>query len=212
MNQHSFSWTLFARCPVVGIVRHLSAQEIDQILPIYVENGLTTLEFTLNTSGATAMIRDTRARFPNQLNVGAGTVRSRSDLEEALAAGAQFIVTPTLNESVVEACVAQGIPIFPGAFTPTEIERAWLLGASMVKVYPADILGPGYLRDVKAPLDDVKLLPTGGISLANAAAFRQAGADGLGVGSQLFDKELIRAHRWVELADHFRAFVAAAKV
>lgn len=209
MNDHPFSWPLFAQSPVVGIVRHLTAAEVAQILPIFVDSGLTTIEITMNTPGAGAMIRDAVNRYPTQLNIGAGTVRTLADLDAALLAGAQFIVTPTLNIAVIKWCVAQNVPIFPGAFTPTEIEKAYNLRASMVKVYPAGVLGPDYIRDVKAPLSDIKLLPTGGIGLENLSAFMRAGADGVGMGSQLFDKSLIRGQDWARLGSHFRAVVSA---
>lgn len=204
MPQDVFSTNLFAQAPVVGIIRGLSATQVTAILPLYVDSGLTTLEITMNTPGAGAMIRQAIERYPTQLNIGAGTVRTLADLDDAIAVGAQFIVTPTLNEAVILRCVERGIPIFPGAFTPTEIERAWTLGATMVKVYPAGVLGPDYIRDVKAPLDDVKLLPTGGIGLDNIAAYRKAGADGVGMGSQLFDKTLIRNQDWSGLRAHFQ--------
>lgn len=209
MSQRRFSWDLFTRCPIVGIVRHLQPDEVAELLPLYIDSGLTTIEITMNTPGAVAMVEDALKRHPDRLNVGVGTVRTLDDLDKALAVGAQFIVTPTLNESVLKTCVTQGVPIFPGAFTPTEIERAWTLGASMVKVYPAGFLGPDYIRDVKAPLDDIKLLPTGGVNLNNVAAFRKAGADGVGMGSQLFDKPLIRQRDWAGLSSHFRAIADA---
>lgn len=209
MNDPPFSWPLFVQLPVVGIVRHLTPSEVTQILPIYVASGLTTIEITMNTPGAGVMIRDAVDRYPTQLNIGAGTVRTLADLDNAISAGASFIVTPTLNEAIIERCVAQNIPIFPGAFTPTEIERAWVLGATMVKVYPAGVLGPDFIRDVKAPLDSVKLLPTGGIGLENLSAFMRAGADGVGMGSQLFDKSLIHRQDWAGLESHFRAVVNA---
>ena len=99
------------------------------------------------------------------------------------------------------------IPIFAGAFSPTEIYQAWKLGASMVKVYPATLLGPGYIKDIKAPLGQIKLLPTGGINKENLGSFIKAGAGGLGVGSQLFDKEYIKAENWDALKVHFEGFV-----
>ncbi len=211
MPNHTFSWDLFVQLPVVGIVRHLTANEVTQFLPIYLDSGLTTIEITMNTPGAVAVIRAAVARYPTQLNIGAGTVRTLADLDNALAAGSSFVVTPTLNEAIIARCVAQNVPIFPGAFTPTEIERAWTLGASMVKVYPAGVLGPGYIRDVKAPLDPIKLLPTGGIGLENISDFMKAGADGVGMGSQLFDKSLIRNRDWAGLEAHFRAVVNAVR-
>ena len=207
MTNYPFSWDLFAQLPIVGIMRHLTAGEVATILPICIDSGLTTIEITMNTIDAARIIREATDRYPTQLNIGAGTVRTRTDLNKAISAGAQFIVTPTLNEQVMEACVAQNIPIFPGAFTPTEIERAWMLGASLVKVYPAGVLGPGYIRDIKAPLDDVKLLPTGGIGLDDLAAYQKAGADGVGMGGQLFDKILLKNKDWNGLKAHFQAVV-----
>ena len=209
MSQRPFSWELFTKCPIVGIVRHLTADEVAAMLPIYLESGLTTIEITMNTPGASEMILAAQTHYSGQLNLGAGTVRTLTDLENALAAGAQFIVTPTLNEPIVRRCVEQGIPIFPGAFTPTEIERAWQLGASMVKVYPAGMFGPDYIRDIKAPLDDVKLLPTGGVNQSNMAEYRNAGADGVAMGSQLIDKSLIRQRDWAGLKAHFLAIKRA---
>lgn len=209
MTHRPFSPERFAQMPVVGIIRHVTPADVAALLPHYVASGLTTVEITLNTPGADTIIRDALARYADHLNIGAGTVRALADLDVALQAGAQFIVTPTLNEAVIQHCVERNVPIFPGALTPTEIQRAWSLGATMVKVYPADFLGPDYIRDVKAPLDDVKLLPTGGIGLDNVAAYFRAGADGVGMGSQVFDKELIRAQDWTGLEAHFRAVVDA---
>ena len=209
MNQQStkpFSWDLFNKAPIVGIIRGLSFEDVRHIIPRYREAGLTTLEITMNTPDAEAIIGYAIQNESTGLNIGAGTVCTLADLDRALAAGAQFIVTPILNKKVVKASVAKGIPVFPGAFTPTEIYAAWSLGASMVKVYPATSLGPDYIKDVKAPLNQVKLLPTGGISLSNMNAYLNAGADGLGVGSSLFDKTLIQQKDWTTLTDHFRKF------
>lgn len=210
MNQKpttSFSWSLFEQAPIVGIIRGLSADDVRQIVPLYREAGLTTLEVTMNTPGAAALITDARQRVAEGLNIGAGTVCTEAELDEALAAGAQFIVTPVLNKKLIKRCVKQGVPIFPGAFTPTEIYKAWSLGASMVKVFPTTMLGAAYIRDIKAPLNQIKLLPTGGITLANLADFRKAGADGYGIGSHLFDKKLITDKDWNGLKNHFQRFI-----
>lgn len=199
----AFSAEQFAKVPIVGIIRNLGPEEVEAVLPIFVEAGLTTVEITMNTSGAADLIRNALNLYAGRLNVGAGTVRTDADLDAALTAGAQFIVTPTLNEAIIRRCVDQSIPVFPGAFTPTEIEQAWTLGATMVKVYPAGVLGPDYIRDVKAPLADVKLLPTGGIGAENLSAFLKAGADGVGMGGQLFDKSMIKNRDWDGLKRHF---------
>lgn len=207
MNNSVFSWESFYKVPVVGIIRGLTFDQVRKILPVHVSSGLTTIEITMNTPGAKEIINYISSEYSGRLNVGAGTVCDEHGLEEALSAGAQFIVTPIINEKVIHTCVAQKIPIFPGAFTPTEIYRAWEAGASMVKVYPATSLGSGYIKDVKAPLNHIKLMPTGGINKNNIEEFMTAGADGLGVGSQLFDKELIKIEDWKGLEEHFRAFI-----
>jgi 2-dehydro-3-deoxyphosphogluconate aldolase/(4S)-4-hydroxy-2-oxoglutarate aldolase len=207
MNKSEFSWQEFNKVPVVGIIRGLTFDEIKQILPVYIAAGLTTIEITMNTDAATEIIRYAVDNYGTQLNVGAGTVCSENDLEQALAAGSQFIVTPIINTAVIKKCVLLGIPIFPGAFTPTEIYQAWELGASIVKVYPATSLGAAYIKDVKAPLNKIKLMPTGGINKDNLEIFMNAGADGLGVGGQLFDKKSIESQNWPALQAHFEEFV-----
>lgn len=207
MRSQGFSWDMFSKVPVVGIIRGLSFEDIKQILPVYVSSGLTTIEITMNTASAKEIIRYAADNFSGKLNVGAGTVCNEKDLNEALSAGAGFIVTPIISEAVIESCVKQGVPIFPGAFTPTEIYHAWELGASMVKVYPATSLGPDYIKDVKAPLNQVKLMPTGGINKDNIKEFINAGADGFGVGGQLFDKQSIENKDWDSLERHFMEFV-----
>jgi 2-dehydro-3-deoxyphosphogluconate aldolase/(4S)-4-hydroxy-2-oxoglutarate aldolase len=207
MSKSKFSEALFQKAPVVGIIRNVSLEDVKQILPIFREAGLTTVEITMNTAGATEMIRYAVENESEGLNIGAGTVCTKDDLEAALEAGAQFIVTPVISKKVIKSCVKKNVPIFPGAFTPTEIYNAWTLGATMVKIYPATSLGPEYIRDLKAPMNQLKLLPTGGVSLENMSAFMRAGADGLGIGGQLFDKKMIREKDWDALKNHFLQFV-----
>jgi 2-dehydro-3-deoxyphosphogluconate aldolase/(4S)-4-hydroxy-2-oxoglutarate aldolase len=208
MNNQEFSWNEFSKVPIVGIIRNLSFETIEKILPIYVSAGFTTIEITMNTQAAEEIIRFAADKYKGQLNVGAGTVCNTEELDLAIRAGSQFIVTPILDPDVVRACVSKNIPVFPGAYTPTEIYQAWKLGASMVKVYPATSLGPEYIKDVKAPLNKIKLMPTGGINLDNIQTFIKAGADGLGIGSQLFDKTLIKDQNWEGLELHFKQYVS----
>jgi len=207
MNNQEFSWQEFSKMPLVGIIRNLTFDQIAKILPVYHAAGLTTIEITMNTPFAVDIIRYAVEQFKGRLNVGAGTVCSTDDLKMALQAGAQFIVTPILNPEVVRDCVKSKIPVFPGAYTPTEIYQAWELGADIVKVYPATALGPDYIKDVKAPLNKIKLMPTGGISLNNIEVFMKSGADGLGIGGQLFDKQLIKNEDWDGLLEHFKQYV-----
>lgn len=209
-SSRPFSWELFSKAPVVGIIRGLSVDDVNHILPLYRDAGLTTIEITMNTGGAESMIRQAIEQYGNELNIGAGTVCTKDDLDKALEAGAQFIVTPIVNKKVIKSCVKRGVPIFPGAYTPSEIYMAWSLGASMVKVFPATSLGPDYIKEVKAPLNQLKLMPTGGIGLDNMQAYIKAGADGLGVGSQLLHKDFIKQKKWDELKKHFQAFTEQA--
>lgn len=207
MKQGHFSWDRFHTMPVVGIIRHVAPEAMEQLLPRFLAAGLRTLEITLNTAGAASMIAEAQRRYGDALNIGAGTVCSLEELDRALDAGAAFIVSPITDEPLIRACQERQVPVFPGAFTPTEIYRAWTLGADLVKVFPATRLGPEYIRELKAPLPDIKLLPTGGVDRDNGAAYLQAGAEGLAMGSQLFDKRLIREGRWDELEQHFREMV-----
>ncbi|PSR53852.1 2-dehydro-3-deoxyphosphogluconate aldolase [Adhaeribacter arboris] len=204
---HAFSWELFQRVPLIGIMRNLPPAASRQIAGLYAEAGLTTLEITLNSANAPKTISTLVNEFSGKLNIGAGTVCSLADLEQALAAGAQFIVTPILNPEVIKASLAAHIPIFPGSFSPTEIYQAAQLGASMIKVFPATKLGPEFIKDVLAPLSGLKLVPTGGISLSNITQFFQAGAQGVGIGSDIFPKQLIQNEQWPELKNLFLDFV-----
>ncbi|WP_162056200.1 bifunctional 4-hydroxy-2-oxoglutarate aldolase/2-dehydro-3-deoxy-phosphogluconate aldolase [Pontibacter pamirensis] len=203
----SFSWEAFDKIPVVGILRNLPPQHMHKLFAVYLDAGLTTIEVTMNSAGAADSIASLVETYGDQLNIGAGTVCTLKDLDQAFQAGAQFIVTPILREEVIKACVARDVPVFAGAYTPTEIYRAWELGASMVKVFPAGQLGARYIKEVLAPLNQIKLLPTGGISQENFAEFLKAGAKGLGMGSQLIPKALIENEQWEQLGKHFSEFV-----
>jgi 2-dehydro-3-deoxyphosphogluconate aldolase/(4S)-4-hydroxy-2-oxoglutarate aldolase len=211
MKYNQFSWGLFLKAPIIGIVRNLSFDELIAILPVYVKSGLTTIEITMNTPGAEDMIGYASKHYPDQLNIGAGTVCTKGNLKIALNAGASFIVTPIISKKVIQSCVKKQVPIFPGAYTPSELYKAWSLGASMVKVFPATILGVEYIKDIKGPLNQIKLMPTGGVDLENIAAFFKAGADGAGIGSHLLDKALIKEKNWKGLETHFKKFVNEVK-
>ncbi len=211
MSQNPFSQELFKKAPIVGIIRNVSLEDVKQILPVYRQAGLTTIEITMNTPGAEDIIRYAVEHESEGLNIGAGTVCTKEDLENALEAGAQFIVTPIINKKIIKSCAKKGVPIFPGGYTPTELYNAWTWGATMVKIYPATSLGPEYIKDLKAPLNHLKVLPTGGVSLENMDQFLKAGADGLGIGSQLFDKKMIQNKDWAGLKTYFEKFVEKLK-
>jgi len=192
--------------PVVGILRGFSAEETAGALGAAVRGGLTTAEITMDTPGAPDRIRQAVAAHGQAMNVGAGTVTTVERLEKALAAGAMFVVTPTLVAGVIERCVARGVPVFPGALSPTEIVRAWEMGARLVKVFPAEGQGARFIAALKEALPDVGLMPTGGVSVATLGALVRAGAEGFGVGGPLFQKERVTAGDWVWVEAQCRAF------
>lgn len=192
----NFSWDLFRELPVIGILRGFGAAEVEALVPAAARGGLRNVEITMDSPDAAELIRLARRLAGEALNVGAGTVLGVEELSAALAAGAGFIVTPAVVPEVIAGCRAQGVPVIPGAFTPTEIHTAWRLGADLVKVFPADQLGPAYIRNVKAPLPQVRLVPTGGVTVETIAAYKRAGADGFGVGSPLFAKEKVAVRDW----------------
>ncbi len=206
MKNHTFDWELFYSIPIIGIVRGLTREKLDHILPAYHSAGFRNIEVTLNTPDAASIIQWLNEKYGEQMNVGAGTVCSPADLEKAVNAGAQFIVTPILNVDVIHSCVESKIPIFPGAYSPTEIYQAWEAGASMIKIFPASLGGVAYIKQIKGPLNNIKLLPTGGVSLENFSEFLQAGAEGFGIGGEIFDKKLIAANKWEELEEKMRHF------
>lgn len=203
----AFSMEAFLRIPLIGILRGHQKKDMNEILDACQASGLTTIEITLNTPNALDIIRDVVLRYGEALNIGVGTVCSTADMEKALDAGAQFIVSPVLDIPLISACKKKGVPVFPGAYSPTEIYRAWEAGATMVKVFPARQLGADYITQIKAPLADLQLLPTGGIGLDNMQEFLDAGADGFGLASAFFNKELIESADWRGLQRHFEKYI-----
>jgi len=206
MIHKPFDWNAFASLPIVGILRNISRDKLEGLLPYYIDAGFSTIEITMNTDGAEQMIVNTIKHHGNHLNVGAGTVSSLEDLKKAVNAGANFIVTPTLVREVIKKCVEMNIPVFPGAYTPTEIFDAWSMGASMVKVFPASILGPDFIKSVKAPFPHIKMMPTGGINLKDISDYKKNGADAFGIGSPLFPSDLIENQSWKKFSDHLKKF------
>ena len=206
MEKQKFSWDLFNAMPLIGIIRNLSIKDIQYVMPLFIEAGFTNVEVTLNTKNASEAIEYIIKEYAGKINIGAGTVCTIGDLNNAIQAGAQFIVSPIIKKEVIVKSTAMGIPIFPGALTPTEIYDAWEMGAPMIKVYPASTMGPDYITNVLSPLNSIKLLPTGGVNLNNIQAFMKAGAMGVSVCSELFNKSLIQSRDQNKLLAHFSLF------
>ncbi|MBC6998031.1 bifunctional 4-hydroxy-2-oxoglutarate aldolase/2-dehydro-3-deoxy-phosphogluconate aldolase [Cytophaga sp. FL35] len=203
-TNENFCLEKFTKTPVIGILRNLDINSVLFLAETYLEADFHTLEVTMNTQGAAHIISSLRKEFP-QLNVGAGTVCNLNELNQSLDAGSQFTVTPIINKEVLDKCVNSNIPVFPGAYTPTEVYQAWSWGATAVKVFPATQLGPTYIKDVLAPLNQVNLLPTGGVTKNNIADFINAGAIGVGMGSSIFSKKLVLERNQPKLLEHFQS-------
>ena len=201
-----FSLQKFEELPIVGIIRNINAEDFERILPLYIQAGLTTIEVTMNTVGAESMIKKAKTVYGDTINIGAGTVCNIKDLQKALEVGADFIVTPIVDANVIEKCIAIKIPIFPGAFSTTEIYTAWSLGASMVKVFPISQLGPGYIQSIKGPFPHIKLMPTGGVGLDDIKSYKEVGASALGIGGPLFPNKIIKSLNESDILNYFKSF------
>ncbi len=167
------------------IIRGDFGDRLENITRILVEEGFMAIEVAMNSPHASEQITRIAQVFKGRAAIGAGTVLSVEDARRALEAGACFIVSPHIDESLLAFCRENRIPAIPGAFTPSEIWRAWQRGGAMVKIFPAMPAGPEYLRNLRGPFPDIPFLPTGGITIENAVAFLRAGAIAVGIGSAL---------------------------
>jgi len=173
---------------VIPVVRASSADEAMRAIDAIREGGISILEITMTVPGAVALIEQVSKLYGDVATVGAGTVLSPETATACIEAGAKFVVSPALNLDTIACCRRHDVAVMPGALTPTEVVQAWNAGADFVKVFPAGAVGgPSYLRALKAPLPQIELVPTGGVSLKTAADFIKAGAAALGVGSDLVD-------------------------
>jgi len=178
---------------IVAVIRIKEPAKLQAVVDAISEGGITALEVTMTVPGAIELIAGLAPKMPPGFLLGAGTVVDPATALKVIDAGAQFIVSPVFRRDVIEACHSRDVAVTPGCFTPTEILDAWDAGADIVKVFPATALGPGYIKDVRAPLPHVKLMPTGGVTLDNAGEWIKAGAVAVGVGSALTDAKAIAA-------------------
>jgi len=195
---------------IIPVVRATSTDEAMRAIDAIREGGISVLEITMTVPNAFSVIEQVTARFGSDALVGAGTVLDAEDAKSCIASGAKFIVSPALNLDTIAYCREHDVAVMPGALTPTEVVQAWNAGADFVKIFPAGAVGgPGYLKALKAPLPQIELVPTGGVSLKTAADFIKAGAAALGVGSDLLagDSSAIteRAKQYVEIVRQARS-------
>jgi 2-dehydro-3-deoxyphosphogluconate aldolase/(4S)-4-hydroxy-2-oxoglutarate aldolase len=170
--------------------------------------GIPVAEITMTVPGAVRIIEELKKEMGNDALIGAGTVFDPETAERCIHAGAQFIISPSLNPKTIAYCNNAGIAVMPGTMTPTEIVTAWSLGADLVKVFPAgEVGGPGFIKALKGPLPHIKMVPTGGVSLATAKAFLEAGAEALGVGGDLVDVAALKQGANARITERARQFV-----
>ena len=200
---------LLTRTRLIAIVRLEHYERALEVAQALLAGGISVIEFTLTGRGVTHAIGSTRAALGDAALIGAGTVLKPEDVADVVSAGAQFVVTPVLKHSVIEACLAHNTPIICGALTPTEIVEADEAGAAMVKVFPARQVGPQYLRDLLAPLPHLRLVPTGGVTLQNASAYLQAGAVAVGVGGNLISEQAVAARDWAQITRQAQEYIQA---
>ena len=193
---------------LIPVVRAESADLAMRAVEAIKAGGVDVLEVTMTVPGAIDVIAKLAATFGTEVVIGAGTVLDPDTANKCVQAGAQFIVSPALNEETIAFCRANDVAVFPGALTPTEVVRAWNVGADAVKVFPAGAVGgASYLKALKAPLPQIELVPTGGVSLKTAADFIKAGAMALGVGADLVDTKALRENHDEVITERARQFL-----
>lgn len=196
---------------VITIVRGIVSKDILPLANALYTGGIRTMEVTMNTNHAPEMIAALRATYAQQMWIGAGTVLTVAEAKSALDAGAEFFVTPHVNLKIIEFAVRNGVPIFSGAMTPTEIVTAYEQGASAVKVFPSRSLGTGYIKDVQGPLRHIPLIAVGGISIDNAAEYFRAGCAAIGVGGSLVNNKSIEAGDFARIRQDASQFIEIAR-
>ena len=193
---------------VIPVVRATSADEAMRAIDAIRKGGVSVLEITMTVPGAVKVIEQVSARYGKDALVGAGTVLDAETARICILSGAQFIVSPALDLDTIVCCRRYGVATMPGALTPTEVIKAWTAGADFVKVFPAGAMGgASYLKALKAPLPQIELVPTGGVSLKTAADFIKAGASALGVGADLVDLKALREGQDDVITERARQFV-----
>ncbi len=196
---------------IIAVVRAKTAAQVIPISEALLAGGVIAIEITMTTPNAIEAIRQARETLGDRALVGVGTVLDPATCRAALGAGAEFVVTPICRTELVSIAHSADCPVMIGAYTPTEAQLAHEAGADFVKIFPADTLGPGYIRSLRAPLPHLRVVPTGGIELGNVADFLQAGCAALGVGSSLLSSKILETSNWAELAEKAVAFVEAAR-
>jgi 2-dehydro-3-deoxyphosphogluconate aldolase/(4S)-4-hydroxy-2-oxoglutarate aldolase len=198
-------------CGIVAVVRFDDPGPLVEVVRALAEGGVTVAEVTLTVPNALDVIREAKRLLGDRILLGAGTVLDPETCRAALLAGAEFVVAPAVSPDVIRMCRRYDKLVMPGAFTPTEVLTAWEAGADVVKVFPADVVGPAFFKALRGPLPQVKLMPTGGVDLTTASEFLKAGAVCLGVGGQLVEPKAVAARDFARITDLAKQYVEIVK-
>ena len=196
---------------VVAIIRAKESSHVIQAADALEKGGVRCIEVTMNTPGALDHIRELSAHNKEGMFFGAGTVTSKEAAVQSIKAGAQFVVTPYTRRDVIDVARDHDIPVFSGALTPGEVAQAWEWGADVVKVFPAEMFGPAYIKALLAPLNHIPLMPTGGVTPENAADWLKAGAYMLGVGSALYNASVAAEGRFDKITENAQRLMAEVR-
>ncbi len=211
MDRRSEYMQIMAETGVVAVLRANSSNQLMDIISALKAGGVKAMEITMTTPNALAAISEASEKFKEEVIVGVGSVLDGETARAAILAGAEFVVSPVFNREMVSLCKRYSKIVVPGAFTPTEILTAWEAGADVVKVFPATKLGPAFFKDVKGPLPQVKLTPTGGVDLNTTPEFIKNGAEFVGAGSKLIDKKAVKEGNWKAITEKAEKFIEAVK-
>jgi len=186
---------------VVAVIRLQDAKKLFKVVEAIKQGGVKVIEITMTVPNAVGLIQELSSSISSDVLLGAGTVTDPKTAEQVMKAGAQFVVSPILNTEVIKLCNSSDIACMPGCYTPTEIFTAWNAGADVVKVFPATSLGPKYFKDLQGPFPQIKMMPTGGVTIENVGEWIAAGAVAVGIGSDLLDKKAIDEERYEVLTE-----------
>lgn len=199
--------TRMVDCGVVAVVRAPSGQMLGEVAEALLQGGVDAIEITFTVPRAYRVLEEVADRLGGKILLGAGTVLDPETARTAILAGAEFIVAPTLNIDVIQLCQRYDKAVVPGALTPTEVLTAWEAGADVVKIFPSDLTGPRYLKALRGPLPQVRLMPTGGVNLQTAADFLRAGACALGIGGALVERKAVAAGDMARIESLARQYI-----
>lgn len=199
------------QCGIVAVIRSERGDTLSDVAGALLAGGVSAIEVTFTVPKAHHVLEQVAASLGDRIVLGAGTILDAETARMAILSGAKFLVSPHVDEGVIEMGRRYSIPVMPGALTPTEVVRAWQAGADVVKIFPSELTGPKYLKALRGPLPQVQLMPTGGITLENAAEFLKCGACALGVGGQLADPKWIADREFGKLEQTARQFVSIVK-